>query len=31
KLILPAKAEQKHFQTVKEVNQEIMKLRCAYA
>ncbi|MEH0665203.1 DUF1107 domain-containing protein [Vibrio scophthalmi] len=31
KLILPAKAESKHFKAVKEVNQEIMKLRCAYA
>ncbi|CAH0541423.1 DUF1107 domain-containing protein [Vibrio marisflavi] len=30
KLILPAKAEPRHFQAVKEVNQEIMKLRCAY-
>lgn len=31
KLILPEKAQQKHFQTVKEVNQEIRRLRCAYA
>ncbi|TON86364.1 hypothetical protein CGH50_21930, partial [Vibrio parahaemolyticus] len=25
------KAEQRHFRAVKEINQEIMKLRCAYA
>ncbi|HAS64426.1 MAG TPA: hypothetical protein DCS35_18780 [Vibrio sp.] len=31
KLILPERAERRHFQAVKEVNQEIMKLRCAYA
>ncbi|WP_140052113.1 DUF1107 family protein, partial [Vibrio parahaemolyticus] len=31
KLILPEKAEQRHFRAVKEINQEIMKLRCAYA
>ncbi len=31
KLILPERAEQRHFQTVKEVNQEIKRLRCAYA
>jgi hypothetical protein len=31
KLILPTKAEQRHFKTVKEVNLEIMKLRGAYA
>jgi len=31
KLILPDRAEQKHFQAVKEVNKEIMRLRCAYA
>ena len=31
KLVLPEKAERRHFQTVKEVNQEIMRLRCAYA
>jgi len=31
KLILPEKADKKHYQTVKEVNQEIMRLRCAYA
>ncbi|HGI8853356.1 TPA: DUF1107 family protein, partial [Vibrio cholerae] len=31
KLKLPEKADQRHYQTVKEVNQEIMKLRCAYA
>lgn len=31
KLILPEKAEPRHFQTVKEVNQEIMRLRCAHA
>jgi len=31
KLILPDRAEVRHFQTVKEVNQEIKKLRCAYA
>ncbi|TOQ45968.1 hypothetical protein CGG98_18530, partial [Vibrio parahaemolyticus] len=30
-LILPEKAEQRHFRAVKEINQEIMKLRCAYA
>ncbi|MDC0610636.1 DUF1107 domain-containing protein [Vibrio sp.] len=27
KLILPEQAEERHFQTVKEVNQEIMKIR----
>lgn len=27
KLILPERAERKHFQTVKEVNLEVMKLR----
>lgn len=31
KLILPECAEKRHFRAVKEVNQEIMKLRCAYA
>ncbi|MGL6027040.1 MAG: DUF1107 domain-containing protein [Vibrio sp.] len=31
KLQLPEQAEQRHYQTVKEVNQAIMKLRCAYA
>ncbi|TXX98558.1 DUF1107 domain-containing protein [Vibrio cholerae] len=31
KLKLPEKADQRRYQTVKEVNQEIMKLRCAYA
>ncbi len=31
KLILPERAENRHFQTVKEVNLEIKKLRCAYA
>lgn len=31
KLILPERAEQRHFQTVNEVNQEIRRLRCAYA
>jgi hypothetical protein len=31
KLILPERAEQRHFKTVKEVNREIMRLRCAYA
>ena len=31
KLILPEQAEPKHFQAVKEINQEIMKLRCACA
>ncbi|EKO3991043.1 DUF1107 domain-containing protein [Vibrio fluvialis] len=31
KLILPDRAEQRHFQTVKEVNLEIRRLRCAYA
>ena len=30
KLIVPDKAEARHFQTVKEVNQEVMKLRCAH-
>ncbi|MGF1741310.1 DUF1107 domain-containing protein [Vibrio profundum] len=30
KLILPAKAKDRHFQAVKEVNEEILKLRCAY-
>lgn len=29
KLILPDRAEQRHFQTVKEVNLEIRRLRCA--
>ncbi|MCG3723400.1 DUF1107 domain-containing protein [Vibrio cincinnatiensis] len=31
KLILPERAEQRHYQTVNEVNQEIRRLRCAYA
>ena len=31
KLVLPDRAEKRHFQTVKEINSEIMKLRCAYA
>jgi hypothetical protein len=31
KLILPERAERRHFQTVKEINQEIMKLRSCYA
>ncbi|MEF1289317.1 DUF1107 domain-containing protein [Vibrio sp. M260118] len=31
KLMLPEKAERRHFQAVKEINQEVMKLRCAYA
>ena len=31
KLVLPDRAEMRHFQTVKEINSEIMKLRCAYA
>ncbi len=31
KLILPEKAEKRHNQAVKEVNEEIMKLRCADA
>ncbi|PTP71623.1 DUF1107 domain-containing protein [Vibrio splendidus] len=31
KLVLPDRAERLHFQTVKEINSEIMKLRCAYA
>ena len=31
KLVLPDRAERRHFQTVKEINSEIMKLRCAYA
>ncbi len=30
KLILPERAEKRHFQTVKEVNKEIMRLRCVY-
>ena len=30
KLVLPERAEKRHFKTVKEVNQEIMRLRCAY-
>ncbi|MCL9773471.1 MULTISPECIES: DUF1107 domain-containing protein [Vibrio] len=31
KLIIPAQAEKRHFTAVKEVNQEIKRLRCAYA
>ncbi len=31
KLILPKQAKQVDFKTVKEVNQEVMRLRCAYA
>ncbi len=31
KLLLPASAEARHYQTVKEVNKEISKLRCAFA
>lgn len=31
KLILPDQAEKRHFKTVNEVNQEIMRLRCCYA
>ncbi|MCK6264748.1 DUF1107 domain-containing protein [Vibrio sp. ZSDE26] len=31
KLILPARADNRHFQAVKEVNSEVKKLRCAYA
>lgn len=31
KLILPERAERRHYQTVNEVNQEIRRLRCAYA
>ncbi|WGW00761.1 DUF1107 domain-containing protein [Vibrio sp. YMD68] len=31
KLILPERADNRHFQAVKEVNGEIKKLRCAYA
>ncbi|MGC9402548.1 DUF1107 domain-containing protein [Vibrio genomosp. F10] len=31
KLILPERADSRHFQAVKEVNGEIKKLRCAYA
>ena len=30
KLILPEKAERKHFRAVKEINQEVMRLRCAH-
>ena len=31
KLIIPEQADKRHFKTVKEVNQAIMKLRCSYA
>ncbi|MGF1697740.1 DUF1107 domain-containing protein [Vibrio lamellibrachiae] len=31
KLILPDRADNRHFQAVKEVNNEVKKLRCAYA
>lgn len=31
KLLLPAVADARHYQTVKEVNREISKLRCAFA
>ncbi|MGF1722115.1 DUF1107 domain-containing protein [Vibrio kyushuensis] len=31
KLILPERADNRHFQAVKEVNGEVKKLRCAYA
>ena len=31
KLVLPESAERRHYQAVKEVNKEIMRLRCAYA
>jgi hypothetical protein len=31
KLILPEKAEPRHYQAVKEVNQEIMRLKYSYA
>ncbi|MGB2079202.1 MAG: DUF1107 domain-containing protein [Vibrio sp.] len=31
KLIIPEKAEQRHFKTVNEVNQEISRLRCSFA
>lgn len=31
KLLMPEQAEQRHFKTVKEVNQEISRLRCAFA
>ncbi|MGF1772062.1 DUF1107 domain-containing protein [Vibrio maritimus] len=31
KLIIPERAEQRHFKAVKEINQEVMRLRCAYA
>ncbi len=30
KLVLPKQAEHQHYRTVNEVNQEVMKLRCAY-
>lgn len=30
KLLLPLKASERHFQAVKEINQEIMRLRYAY-
>mgnify|MGYP001095678407 FL=1 len=31
KLILPERADNRHFQAVNEVNHEIKKLRCSYA
>ncbi|USD65644.1 DUF1107 domain-containing protein [Vibrio sp. SCSIO 43136] len=31
KLIMPEKAEQRHYKTVKEVNQAVVRLRCALA
>ncbi|QMV13275.1 DUF1107 domain-containing protein [Vibrio spartinae] len=31
KLMLPEQAEQRHYRTVKEINQEIMRLKCVCA
>ncbi|RTZ15933.1 DUF1107 domain-containing protein [Vibrio aquaticus] len=31
KLILPERADTRHFKAVKEINREVMRLRCAYA
>ncbi len=31
KLILPKKADKRHFKTVKEINQEIIRLKCSHA
>ncbi|OEF27773.1 DUF1107 domain-containing protein [Vibrio rumoiensis] len=31
KLIIPSEAENKHYQTVKEINQEVSRIRCIAA